>query len=90
MDRRDFLKTIGAGAASLAIGGCLENMKSSSAGSVGDKPNIILFISDDHGWEDSGCYGNNAVRTPNIDHLATEGMRFTHSLLAEQKTKKLH
>ena len=79
MDRRDFLKTIGAGAASLAIGGCLENMKSSSAGSVGDKPNIILFISDDHGWEDSGCYGNNAVRTPNIDHLATEGMRFTHS-----------
>jgi N-sulfoglucosamine sulfohydrolase len=43
------------------------------------KPNFILFISDDHGYEDSGCYGNPVVNTPNIDHLAEQGMRFTNA-----------
>jgi len=41
-----------------------------------EKPNIVLFISDDHGACDSGCYGNHNVRTPHLDKLATEGMRF--------------
>jgi len=47
-----------------------------------DKPNIILFISDDHGWQDSGCYGDGDVHTPNIDRLAKEGMRFMHGFAA--------
>jgi len=46
------------------------------------KPNIVLIISDDHGWRDSGCYGHPEVRTPNMDRLASEGMRFTHSFCA--------
>ena len=46
------------------------------------KPNIILFCSDDHGWRDAGCYGNKDVRTPNMDRLTTEGMRFTHAYAA--------
>jgi len=46
------------------------------------KPNIILFISDDHGWRDSGAYGDSYVRTPNIDRLAQEGMRFTRAFAA--------
>ena len=46
------------------------------------RPNIILFCSDDHGWRDAGCYGNKDVRTPNIDRLATEGMRFTQAFAA--------
>jgi N-sulfoglucosamine sulfohydrolase len=41
-----------------------------------DRPNIILFISDDHGWADSGAYGDHIVQTPNIDRLAKQGMRF--------------
>ncbi len=53
-----------------------------AAGQITQKPNIILFLSDDHGWRDSGCYGNNDVRTPNIDRLAKEGMRFTHAYAA--------
>ena len=40
------------------------------------KPNILLVIVDDMGYADAGCYGG-IVRTPNIDRLATEGMRFT-------------
>jgi arylsulfatase A-like enzyme len=43
------------------------------------RPNIVLFISDDHGWADSGAYGDKVVRTPNIDRLAAEGMRFTQA-----------
>ena len=41
------------------------------------KLNIVLFISDDNGWTDAFCYGNAVVRTPNVDRLAREGMRFT-------------
>lgn len=41
------------------------------------RPNLILIMIDDLGWTDLGCYGNNFVDTPNIDQLATQGMRFT-------------
>ncbi len=41
------------------------------------RPNIILFVSDDHGVDFTGCYGNKAVHTPNMDRLAAEGLRFT-------------
>lgn len=42
-----------------------------------ETPNILLILSDDHGAEDSGVYGNPVIQTPNIDNLAAEGMRFT-------------
>jgi arylsulfatase A-like enzyme len=41
------------------------------------KPNIILFLIDDLGYGDLGCYGNKEIFTPNIDRLAEQGMRFT-------------
>ncbi len=40
-------------------------------------PNIVLILSDDLGYGDTGCYGATAVKTPNIDRLAREGLRFT-------------
>lgn len=40
-------------------------------------PNIILIIGDDISPEDLGCYGNKRIRTPNLDRLAREGIRFT-------------
>jgi len=43
------------------------------------RPNIILFLSDDHGYHDSGVYGDPFVRTPNIDKLAAGSMRFTQA-----------
>ncbi len=45
----------------------------------GGKLNFVVVISDDQDWRDNGCYGNKVVRTPNIDGLAKEGMRFTHA-----------
>src|SRR5206468_2772574 len=42
-----------------------------------DVPNIIFILADDLGYGDLGCYGQKKIKTPNIDHLAEEGMRFT-------------
>ena len=41
------------------------------------QPNIIWIMADDLSWGDLGCYGQELIRTPNIDRLATEGMKFT-------------
>ncbi|XP_017741173.1 PREDICTED: arylsulfatase D isoform X2 [Rhinopithecus bieti] len=46
------------------------------------KPNILLIMADDLGIGDLGCYGNNTLRTPNIDQLAEEGVRLTQHLAA--------
>ena len=42
-----------------------------------DVPNIIFILADDLGYGDLGCYGQKKIKTPNIDRLAEEGMRFT-------------
>ncbi|XP_064133965.1 arylsulfatase D-like isoform X2 [Loxodonta africana] len=46
------------------------------------RPNILLIMADDLGIGDLGCYGNHTLRTPNIDRLATEGVRLTQHLAA--------
>jgi arylsulfatase A len=42
-----------------------------------DKPNIVVIFCDDLGYGDLGCYGHPSIRTPNLDRMAAEGMRFT-------------
>lgn len=41
------------------------------------KPNILLILADDLGYGDLGCYGQQRIRTPNLDRMASEGMQFT-------------
>lgn len=43
------------------------------------QPNILLFLTDDHGQWAAGCYGNAALPTPNLDRLASEGVRFANA-----------
>jgi arylsulfatase A-like enzyme len=49
-----------------------------SAAEAPPRPNIIFILADDAGWGDFGCYGQKKIRTPNVDRLAAEGMRFTN------------
>lgn len=42
-----------------------------------DRPNIVVVMIDDLGYGDLGCYGNRELKTPNVDHFATEGLRLT-------------
>lgn len=49
----------------------------SAAPRADDRPNILLIVADDLGYADTGAYGSD-IRTPNIDRLAAEGIRFTN------------
>ncbi|MHC4202753.1 MAG: sulfatase family protein [Planctomycetota bacterium] len=42
-----------------------------------EKPNFIVIFTDDQGYQDVGCFGSPAIRTPRLDRMAREGMRFT-------------
>jgi arylsulfatase A-like enzyme len=44
-----------------------------------ERPNVIFILTDDLGYGDLGCFGQKLIRTPNIDQLAREGMRFTQA-----------
>ncbi len=57
--------------ASLALAGLVLHAASD------ERPNVIIIYADDLGWGDLGCYGNPVIRTPNLDRMAAEGMRFT-------------
>ncbi len=76
MKRRDFLKTIGVGAVSLALPGrALSALQSSPK----RKPNFVFIFIDDMGWKDLGFMGSRYYETPNIDKLAGEGVVFTNA-----------
>jgi arylsulfatase A-like enzyme len=44
------------------------------------KPNILFILADDLGYADLSCYGRRDFTTPNIDRVASEGMRFTRPM----------
>lgn len=46
------------------------------------KPNFVFILADDLGWKDLGCYGSTFHKTPNLDRLASEGVRFTNAYAA--------
>lgn len=72
--RREFLKASALGALSCTI--------SSGARTSEGKPNIIFILGDDLGWAELGSYGNTFNETPNLDRLASQGMRFTDAYAA--------
>jgi len=69
--RRSFIKTVGVGTAMAVLPtGLLK-------GVIKRKPNIIYILADDLGYGDLSCYGQQKFKTPNIDRLAAEGIKFT-------------
>ncbi len=78
LSRRTFLKDIGLTAAAIgtvSIDGC--KTPSGRAGNGKRKPNIIYILADDLGHGDLGCFGQRKIKTPNLDKMAAEGMKFT-------------
>jgi arylsulfatase A-like enzyme len=74
MDRRSFLKGLGLGLAAFSAPGCATISRTLG----GDRPpNIVVIVSDDQGYGDLGCYGSKEVKTPNLDKLASRGVRLT-------------
>ncbi|MCK5269507.1 MAG: sulfatase-like hydrolase/transferase [Sedimentisphaerales bacterium] len=83
MNRRDFLKKIVLSTGAAVAAGTVPSTAVSLAGKtlstrIGRKrPNVIYILADDLGYKELGCYGQKKIRTPNLDKLAAEGMRFT-------------
>lgn len=83
LNRRDFMKLMGLGTASLVVAGCAGGVEQQAAVfKPKKKPNLVFILIDDLGWADVGCYGSSFYETPNIDKLAREGMRFTNGYAA--------
>lgn len=61
------------------IGICALSTLTTHAAGKKSKPNIIFILCDDMGYGDLACYGQKMIQTPNIDRLASEGMRFTQA-----------
>ena len=74
MERRDFLKALGFGAAAMAFGrrGLLADDESA-------KPNVLFIFADDQTYECIRALGNDEIETPNLDRLVRNGVTFTHA-----------
>ena len=74
LTRREFLETSTAGLGALAIG---PRIRGGSSG--GGRPNLLFILTDDQRSDTMGCAGNPIIKTPNVDRLAREGVRFERS-----------
>lgn len=81
IDRRQFLKAVGVGAAWAAMGSISQALPRRQS-----KPNILFIMVDDLGKEWISCYGAEEIQTPHIDALAAGGMRFTSAYSMPQCT----
>jgi arylsulfatase A-like enzyme len=79
--RRNLLKSIGVATASsvLGLGGKTADAKLTKGPSAASRPNILVFLSDDHGQWLQQAYGNSEVQTPNMNRIARHGVRMTNA-----------
>ena len=78
INRRQFLAATAAGA-SAAIVGC----RTAPWGGASRRPNVVFIITDDQRWDAMGCAGHPYLKTPNIDRIAHEGVRFANAFVTD-------
>jgi arylsulfatase A-like enzyme len=78
--RREFLRTLGVLAGSAGVLSVLSHKARAgqTAAEAKARPNIIFIMTDDHAAQAMSCYGSKVNKTPNLDRIAHEGMRFTN------------
>ncbi len=74
--RREFVAALGRSAALLGLPGCAAGALTATSDRSDEKPNIILCMSDDQGWGDTGYNGHPLLKTPHLDAMSREGIRF--------------
>ncbi len=75
----DYLKAGGMLVSALFAGNGQTQAKEPAKSTDAKKPNIIFILADDLGYAEIGCNGSDNYKTPNIDKLGSQGMRFTHA-----------
>ena len=78
-NRRMFLKASGVGVASVALHGCTQSSAITGTQGMASRPNVLIIHVDQHRIDTIGAYGNKDVKTPHIDSLAADGVRFENS-----------
>jgi len=76
LDRRSVLQGLGGSAAALALSGCVTPEQSRKA-----RPNIVFIMTDDHAQSALSSYGNTILKTPNLDRIGADGVRFTEAFV---------
>lgn len=88
ISRRKFLKQTAAAAATVGLAqiplnasAALDDVTSDTSGKAGTrtKPNFLFIMADDMGWADLSCFGSRDIKTPVLDKLARDGVRFTQA-----------
>ena len=79
VSRRRFLGSAACALGGMALAGCAhdEQKIALSAPRITGPPNFVVIFTDDQGYADVGCYGSRRIRTPRLDQMACEGLRFT-------------